>query len=166
MCMKRLLLGAVLAIVASATIFSFFFVRLHPASPVPDTIKKQLTSTLLLPRSGTVTISRPSVKYEPKQKLLSYTVTYAGTELVLSEQPTPESFVDIPQVYKKVVDEMNNYSSFDADIGTIHLTMPKTLQGKQAAVLNTKGTLLFAKTTHNLSNDQWRLFFNQFQVER
>jgi hypothetical protein len=86
--------------------------------------------------------------------------------MVLSEQPTPDSFTDVPQVYDKVVDSMQEYQKFDVDVGTVHLTRPPSLNGKQAAVLNTKGTLLFAKPDKDLSEDQWRRFFNSFVVEK
>jgi hypothetical protein len=136
-----------------------------PKSPIPPAVQKSLTSTLLVPKSSDIVVSRESSKYDSKDKLLSFSVAYAGTSIVMSEQPTPTQFVDIPAVYDKVVEGMTNYSSFDVNIGTVHLTTPKQLAGKQAAVLNTKGTLLFAKPGKNLTDDQWRKFFNSFAVQ-
>ena len=140
-------------------------ILLAPKSPVLPAVTKQLTSTLLLPKGQGIQINRSSVIYDSSKKLLSYNVAYADTKIVMSQQPTPESFTDIPQVYNKLTDSMNNYLSFDVNMGTVHLTLPKELQGKQVAVFNSKGTLLFAKPDKNLSNDEWKRFFNQLQVQ-
>ena len=135
-----------------------------PKSPIPPTVTKQLTSTLLVPKGGGAVIDRESANYSKSEKLLIYTVAYAGTSIIVSEQPTPDSFIDIPDVYTKLVDGMNNYQTFEVNAGTVHLTRPKNLNGKQAAVLNAKGTLLFAKPAADLSDDQWRVLFNHLQV--
>ncbi len=135
-----------------------------PKPPIPGPIKTQVTSTILVPGSKDIVTDSDSVKYASKEKLLSFNVTINGAKLVISEQPTPESFIDIPQVYDKVVAGMNEYEKFDTEVGTVHLTRPKELNGKQAAVLNTKGTLLFAKPDSNLSSDQWRQLFKAMEV--
>jgi hypothetical protein len=136
---------------------------LAPKNPIPGPIRKQLTTTLLVP-NGSAVVDRLSATYNSKEKLLIYSVAFAGTKLVVSEQPTPESFVDVPQVYLKVLEGLNNYQSFDVNVGTVHLTQPKELQGKQAAILNTKGTLMFVKPAKNLTDDQWRQYFNHILV--
>jgi hypothetical protein len=38
------------------------------------------------------------------------------------------------------------------------------VSGKQTAVTNTKGTLLFAQANQDMSSDDWRKFFAQFAV--
>jgi len=68
------------------------------------------------------------------------------------------------QDYDKVVTSMNGYGKFDCDSGTVHLTRPKDLAGKQAAVMNAKGTLMFVKPASDLSEDQWRKLFNGLEV--
>jgi hypothetical protein len=162
--MKRmwLIMGVVLAV----GLIVVGIMLLAPKPPIPGPIKKQVTSTLIVPQLADVTIDRQSVKYDDKLKLLSYTADVYGISTVISEQPTPDSFTDIPQVYDKVTASMNEYSKFDTDIGTVHITRPKELDGKQAAVLNTKGTLLFAKPERDLSDEQWRKFFGSFEVEK
>lgn len=137
----------------------------QPTSPISSKVKRQLTSTLLMPLDYSVKIDRASVNYDGVGKLLVYNVLTDGTKIVVSEQPTPDQFVDIPGVFDKLVASMNEYKSFDVDVGTVHLTKPKSINGKQAAVLNAKGTLLFAKSEAKLSDDQWRGFFNHLQVQ-
>jgi hypothetical protein len=131
---------------------------------IPPKIQQQLTFTLMLPESGQFKIDHSSIKYDDQLKVLSFTVAAFGKQVIVSEQPTPDSFTDVPAVYQKVLDGMNDYEDFDVNIGSIHLTVPPQLNGKQAAVLNTKGTLTFVKPSSALSNDQWRQFFTSFTV--
>ena len=134
--------------------------------PIPRPIKQQVTSTILAPKSSSFATDRESVKYSPNLKLLTFNVQTDTIKVVVSEQPTPENFIDIPQVYDKVVEGMGEYQKFDTAVGTVHLTRPKELKGKQAAVLDTKGTLMFAKPEKDLSDDQWRKFFNSLDIVR
>lgn len=135
-----------------------------PKPPVPAEVKRAVTSTLMVPQVRDVDVARESMKYDGSLKLLTYTVSAYGVKTVVSEQPTPENFIDIPQVYDKVVEGMNEYSKFDTDSGTVHLTRPKELNGKQTAVMNAKGTLMFVKPEKDLSDDQWRKFFGSLEV--
>lgn len=137
---------------------------LGPKPPVPAEIKRAVTSTILVPQARNVTVARESMKYDPQLKLLTYSAVAYGIKTIVSQQPTPESFIDIPQVYDKVVASMNEYKKFDTDSGTVHLTRPKDLGGKQAAVMNAKGTLTFVKPERDLSEDQWRKLFNNLAV--
>src|SRR4051794_10749863 len=101
--MKRLWWMIVIG-VAGLGVVVIVILLLAPKNPVPGPVRKQLSSTLFVPREAGAEVDRQSVKYDGSQKLLTYNVTYAGTSLVVSEQPTPEQFIDIPDVYKKLVD--------------------------------------------------------------
>jgi hypothetical protein len=139
---------------------------LIPKPPVSNKIKAELTSTLLLPDTSNFPIASRSVKYDSSLKLLSFNATVFGKQIIISEQPTPESFTDVPAVYTKVLDGMNDNYDFDVNVGSVHITTPPQLNGKQAAVLNAKGTLLFAKPSASLSNSQWQQFFTSFAVDQ
>jgi len=161
--MKRLwwIVGAAGGILVAGTVVTIMFVL--PREPIPNSIREQLTSPLLLPRAAQANIDRSSVKYNSDDKLLTYRVTYRGSLLLVSEQPTPEQLVDIPAAYDKVVENMNQYSSFVVSAGTVHLTRPKDAGGVQVAVMNAKGTLMFVKSDRDLSNDDWRRLFVSFE---
>jgi nitric oxide reductase large subunit len=132
---------------------------------IPTTIKNKLTSTLLMPQDKRFEIIRQSVNYDSTVGgLLDFDVMVFGHRVVLSEQAEPASFVAVPAAYQKVVTGMNDYSDFDASIGTVHLTAPSQDNGNQAAVLNADGTLLFAKPAGSLTVAQWRQFFDSFIV--
>ncbi len=137
---------------------------LAPKPPIPSRIKQQVVSTLFIPTGHNFVVDRESVKYDIQLKLLTYNVLESGTQVVVSEQATPDSFTDVPQAYQKVLDGMNDYLDFDVNVGSAHLTRPSQLGGKQTAVLNAKGTLLFAKPAADLPDDQWRQFFKAMEV--
>ena len=163
--MKRWYFGTLGALVAAGLVVIVVMLVL-PKPPIPGSLKQQLTSTLIVPSHKQATIDRSSAKYDGSLKVLSFTVGTAGHKLVMAEQPTPDQFVDVPQAFQKVLENMNEYDSFDSVMGTVHLTKPQSLHGGQTAVLNAKGTLLFATPAANLSTDQWRRFFNSFTVSQ
>jgi hypothetical protein len=161
---RRLL--PILAVVVAVSLIYGVFMLLRPDPPIAAPIRKQLTSALLLPAAETVMIDADSIKYDSGLKVLSFDAPIDGIRLSVSEQPTPENFTDIPQVYDKVVEQMRVYKKFETAIGIVYLTKPESRKGSQTAVMNTKGTLLFANPDKDLSDDQWRRFFNSFDVVR
>ena len=130
----------------------------------PEATKNRLHFTLIAPTGGGVTIDKKSVKFDEANKLLTYTITYGTASLVVSEQSTPSQFVDVTTVYTKLVEGLNNYESFESAIGSVHLTKPTQLGGRQVAVLSSKGTLLFAKSKDPLATDQWKVIFQYMEV--
>lgn len=137
---------------------------LWPKPVIPANIQKQLTSTLLLPQGSQYPVNRGSVKFDPSLSLLSFKLTAFDMQISISEQPTPESFTDVPEVYQKVLGSMDNYYDFDTPTGTVYLTVPPQLNGKQTAVENAAGTLLFAKPSSNFGQSQWRQLFDSIAV--
>jgi hypothetical protein len=150
-----------LVLIAGATMLAK---QLAPEPVVPSNIQKAVTSTIFLPNSPSTVTKRETVKYDSKTKLLSYEAIAFGVNSVVSEQPTPESFTDIPQVYDKFIDNLQQYKSFDTANGKVFLTRPKELKGGQTAVMNSKGTLMFIKPERALSEDQWRQLFKSLKV--
>lgn len=139
-------------------------VLLHKGPPIPAKISSQLTSTLMLPQDPNFQVESGTAKYDKGLALLSYDVKAFGSTLTVSEQPTPQSFVDVPAAYQKVIENMNSYEDFNVATGTVYLTTPPQLAGKQAGVLNSSGTLTFVKPSGRLSDAQWRRFFTTFAV--
>lgn len=154
----------IVVLLTSAGIITVVVMLALPKPPISGPIKSQLTSTLMLPDTGHFPVDRASTKYDPKLKELSYNASAFGQTIIVSEQPTPDQFTDVPQVYQKVLESMADYADFDVSVGSVHLTQPAQLNGLQTAVLNSKGTLLFAKPASNLTEDQWRQFFTSFRA--
>ncbi len=160
--MKKWWIGV--GIVAAIGLVVILGLVLGPKAAVPGSIKRQVTSTLLVPQGGDTQVNRESMKYDSSIKLLTFNAVMGETKMVFSEQPTPDSLNDIPQVFDNLMSSMGQYSSFVTDTGTVNLTRPKELVGKQAAVLNSKGTLMFVKPDKDLSEDQWRKLFKNLAI--
>jgi hypothetical protein len=97
---------------------------------------------------------------------LAYTVIIGKTTAVVSEQSTPDQFTDIPAVYDKFLETFNQDSSFEVPAGKVYLGRPPNMEGRQAAVMNSQGTLMFVKPTTDLSGDQWRQLFLSFEIRK
>jgi hypothetical protein len=147
--------------------FILFTLVFRPKSPVPDSVRGQVTFSIIIPREAEgIQLHPDSIVYDERAKLLSYAASIYGVEAIVSEQPTPESFIDIPEVYTKVVASMQEYAKFESEMGTVYLTKPTNLGGKQAAVTNSKGVLMFVKPARDLTEDQWRRFFLSLYTDR
>ena len=73
----------------------------------------------------------------------------------ITEQPTPDTFTDIPAFSQKFFEQAGEYKSFDSVNGTVHLLHPQ--KGvKDAAAMNAKGTLMFVNPQIGFSEDEWR----------
>ena len=158
---------AVIALLVAGLVIALISIAgylLWPKPILPQAVTKQATFTVYVPSSQEVKIAPDTAKYDKDLKLLSYNVSINGINSVMSMQPVPESFTDIPQYYDKVVAKMNEYTKFESINGTVYLTRPTDMGGKQLAVMNTKGTLLFVRPDNDLTDDQWRLFFKNIDT--
>jgi hypothetical protein len=133
---------------------------------IPYAVKKQVSFVIYWPsKSAPVKNDKTTIKFDPTTKLLSYIAqTNDDIKLTISEQATPESFVDIPAAYDKFIENLLQYSAFESPDGKVFLTHPKELKGGQTAVMNTKGTLLFMKPEKDVSDDTWRKIFNNLDI--
>lgn len=140
---------------------------LKPRPPIPGGIQSQLDFTpyLVKPATG-ITVDKATYRYDASQKGLAFTVyDRASDKFVVSEQSTPQQFIDIPELYNKVVDKFNRYGVFDNAIGTVYLTRPDGQSG-QTAIMNSHGVLMFVRSSKDLGDDQWRRLFNSFELEK
>ncbi|HXY17805.1 MAG TPA: hypothetical protein VEH48_00050 [Candidatus Nitrosopolaris sp.] len=138
---------------------------LWPKPLIPKDIQNKVTSVIFVPKNPQVINKKGTVKYDSDLKLLSYQATIFGVNTVISEQPTPESFTDIPQVYQKVLDSWNQYETFNTPQGTVYLTRPGKQSNEEVGVMNSKGTFLFIKPDSNFTDSQWRQLFNSLQTD-
>ena len=157
------LASLVLVIVGLSVISGLGYMRAASQPALPPGVAKQLSFGVYFPTTKTdvAKIDTRTIKYQVNGGLLSYTARLTdGTTISVNQQATPESFVDIPQAYDKLVSSLQPYSSFASINGKVSLTHPKELQGSQSAVMNAKGTLLFARPSKSLTDEQWHQLFN------
>lgn len=121
---------------------------------------------VLVPGKDVGEVVRGTPTYDSKLQQLTYTLDFGGATIIVSEQPTPETFTDVPALYDQLTTSMKQYKQFSTDIGTVYLTAPDNLHGLHAAVANVRGTLLLTKPDHNISDDQWRQLMGHFTVQR
>jgi hypothetical protein len=161
--LRTAIAGLILIVIAS-----FIYIRLTPDPPIPVDIRNKLKyEPYLLNADKGLVINKGSYKYDQNKETLSYVVhsdTYG--ELTISEQPTPQQFIDIPDVYNKVIDGLNRYSVFQNQLGTVYLTRPDGQKSGQTAVLNSSGVLMFVRSEKNLDDGQWRSIFNQVSLDK
>lgn len=145
----------------------WLFIALKPKPFIRAGVKKNIPFTVLVPSDESlITLDKTSVKYDSTTKLLTYSglINTNGAKLIFSQQPTPESFVDIPQAYEKLITSINQYSAFDSVQGKVYLTKPTELKGGTSAVMNTKGVLMFIKPTKDITEDEWKKLFNSLKI--
>lgn len=157
-----ILISLVLAIVTAG-----LFLILKPNQPIPQPIQKQLDFIPYIAKGQDITPDKNSYKYDSSQKGLSFTVSSAQYgKLTFSEQSTPQQFIDIPDLYTKLVDKLNRYSVFNNQLGTVYLTKPSDQKNGQTAVLNSSGVLLFARSEKDLTDSQWRKIFETVRLQQ
>ena len=142
------------------------FVLLMPKPPIPAQIHKKLSFAVYYPSDKQLlSVDKSTFEYNADTEVVTFTGKKPdGTKVSFSEQATPSNFVDIPQVYDKLVTSLSPYLSFDSVNGKVNLTHPKELKGGQTAVLNNEGTLVFVRPDKALSDNQWRQVFTNLSL--
>lgn len=155
---------AIIAVLLLAAAGYWFFLRAQP--PIPLAVTSQASFAVFYPADRHIlSVKKGSALYDRTTGTLRFAASAPdGLQVSFSEQATPGSFVDVPQVYSSLLASLQNYSSFDSINGSVALTLPKEFNGGQSAVMNSKGTLLFARPSRNLTEDQWRRIFNSLHT--
>lgn len=160
------LVALVLVAVAAAAMFLF----IREPSLVPKEMLEKINFTVYVPaksdRHDAWVLVNDSTAFEDNQGVLSLVATSGNNKMFIKEQIVPGTFTDIPNFYNKMLEKLHHYQEIQTSLGTVTLTRPEELQGKQSAVLNAAGTLLFASPEQELSESQWHAFFKQLTVIR
>ena len=151
------ILVILLLAVVSAVIFLIFFNR---QVIVPSSISQQANFVIFYPQpSQQVTVQIKTFKYDPTNKQVSFIVSFSGRNITFAEQGSPDSFADDPNFYSQFITKLNGYTTFGSVNGTVDLTRPSEVKN-ETAVMNAKGTLLFANSNGDISEDNWKSLFN------
>jgi hypothetical protein len=105
----------------------------------------------------------PTLTYDSAYSGLSYAVLIDGKKVVITEQLTPDIFSQTG-VYAFKLNQANQYDSFSTTAGSVKLTKPSGLQGQTVAWLNAHGTLTLAHAFNTLSENEWKMLFNNLQT--
>lgn len=130
-------------------------------SLIPTQISQKLSFPVYVPdNNSTWNVDVAKTSYDQQSGVLSLYLENHTAQITLTQQATPQVFSDVPQQYAKMLSTMNEYLEIQTSFGTVALTRPKELNGGQTAVVNKTGTLLFAKPNRDMSEDEWKNFFN------
>src|SRR5688500_14682089 len=97
----------------------------RPHLPIPGEIKKQLNLSVLYPDgSGGYEIDESTLSYDKQAKVLIFHIKSKDRDLTVSQQATPDPFIDIPEYYPKLMEKLHSYSDFESLNGKVSLTRP------------------------------------------
>jgi hypothetical protein len=153
------LVSLLLAIIVVIIVGYFLYVISNP-NPIPKTIQNSVTFPIFYPKpSKQVAIKSSSFKYDKSKGQVTFSVNYNKQNITFAEQSSPDSFSADPNFYQSLAQSLNSYASFDTIDGQVNLTLPSQTKD-QTAVMNAKGTLLFANSSSKLTQANWKLLFN------
>jgi len=160
----------VLALAGSALVLSRMF---ESQTVISKQILDEANFTIFYPANASKSdtawkLLKDRTSYDTGSGVLTLYVSQASTgkQITLNEQPTPGAFSDVPTQYSKMLTTLNEYNELQIGFGTVALTHPKELNGGQTAVANKAGTLIFAKPSGNLTDNEWKDFFQNLRILR
>jgi hypothetical protein len=131
----------------------------HPPT-IPASIYEAANFPVLTPRASILRLDSASVVYDANTRVLRYQVRAFNGNLTINQQPAPVSFINNPSQYDDLTHSLNQYQTLETHLGTMYLARPKDLAGRQVAVLNTAGTLIFIYPSFELGTQQWTRLFS------
>jgi hypothetical protein len=165
---KAILIG--LSIAVLGVVIIGIAANMRHSGPVSATVLKKITfRAFAAPPTGKNDQwhTEPNrTTFNDTEGVLTLHLSRQKHQVILNQQATPQIFSDVPEQYGRMLNSLNQYSEFSTSFGTITLTHPKELQGKQSAVANVGGTLIFAEPDSNLSEAEWRDFFGSLEMVR
>lgn len=158
---KKLLIALGLGILLAA---GGFFYWQRTTTGIPNKIVKQANFTLYYPEDGADwRVDRKSLTYSEETRVLSMRLQGPNQAVTINQQATPAAFTDIANYYAKLLDKLHQYSEFQTGIGRVTLTRPEELKGGQSAVVSVRDTLMFANPERDMSDAEWRQFFDSLK---
>jgi hypothetical protein len=151
-------------IVIAAVVFVVIILRGSSPSPIPASISSRVSFNIFYPRTDVPGIKpdNSSIDYSAANSALSFDVSVDNVKVAISEQNTPDIFSQ-SGVYSFKLDQAHEYSSFETASGEVDLTKPTELGGQTLAWVNTRGTFMLARAYANLSENNWKLLFNNME---
>lgn len=91
--------------------------------------------------------------YDAEHKVLSFTDTYAGASLTVSEQELPEKFKGNEAAFKEMAKSFGAEKNIDVGIGTLYVA---GYEQNQFGILRTEKFLLFLRSNKQLPTEAWK----------
>jgi hypothetical protein len=142
-----------------------YLIWLKPIDPLPDHVRKAITFNAIILPQKTITengfrVDATSFKTfnDGSDVIFTYQLIKPGNRITFTEQEYPEVLI-----YDKLVNGTRPYSEISTSIGKVSLGRPAGSKGKQVAVSNPNGLLLFAYPEKDLADNDWREIFNSLE---
>jgi hypothetical protein len=151
-------LVSIITIVLITVAVVIFYATRPPV--IPKSILKQINFAIFYPPiNQQTTIETSTFKYAKSLGQVSFIVNFSGQHITFAEQSSPDSFAADPNFYPAFVQKLGGYATFTSVNGRVDLARPAQVDA-ETGIMNAKGTLLFVKSTSNLSENNWKLLFN------
>jgi hypothetical protein len=112
----------------------------------------------LLPSDDTLT----SKNYDGKRNMVSYTTTFSGARVTVSEQALPKNFTNDPAALLRSADSINAKHRVDSARGAVFVAT-NDVAGDQIAIFADKEVLGFIHTDHKMDDTFWKSFVEQMK---
>jgi hypothetical protein len=164
--MKRYLIAFAIVVIVAALAAGVWLLR--PKAVIPAEVTRTAGFGVWYPRAGTLQLEVDQTSIKGTKEGADYLVNFVAkspkSTLLFNEQAVPETMTDVPEVYQKLIEKMNGYSTLDTLNGTISLTKPTEFSGDQVAVFKARGTLVMIRAQQPLSTDDWRRLGNNLEI--
>lgn len=164
---RPLLILPVLLLVGAFVLFGVDSIDPLVASP------KKVTGTSVAAAERTEPAYQPLVpsaekasatKYDAKRDLVSYTTTFSGSRITVSQQPLPASFSKDNDALKKAADSITATQQLDTDNGPLYIAT-KEDTNDQMALYASQDVLLFIHADRKLDDVSWKSFVELLQAK-
>lgn len=96
-----------------------------------------------------------------QHKIVSYQDTFAGAQLIVSQQKLPENFMNDPNAITKL-EQFKAAEMVDTPKGKLYLVGNDT--GQQWAAIGLNDILLFIQSNKKIVNEEWRLYIANLEI--
>jgi hypothetical protein len=130
----------------------------NPAVPEASALRTEPSFLPLLPAAE----ESSATHYDAKRNLVSYTTSFSGSRITVSQQPIPENFKGDSNALSKAAEKISATQRVDTDRGPVYM-YTNDKNGEQLAVHAGEGVLLFIRTDTALNESAWKSFIEQLQ---
>lgn len=105
-----------------------------------------------------------ATRYDAKRNLVSYTTTFSGVRITVSQQAVPANFKKDSESMVKAADSIGAKQRIETARGALYIATNEEV-GNQLAVFTEQNVLLFIHTDRKLDDMSWKSFIELLQAK-
>lgn len=159
----------IIALIIAALAVGWFMFMPKPNPTLPSNIQSKLNfSPLIIPNSDKYKSQNFSLEpTETEKQVLVYDLSTPDFSITISQYPQPPQFTDIPEYKDRFLSNIiKQTSTVQSSSGVIYLGRQEKNNNHQLGVMMEKGLLIFMNPTNDLTESQWRLLADQFEIQK